>query len=97
MSNTVTLYLDTLKDAVLDIPNASEAEQKENERIFEDRCSAYVDYVRKELASEGFDLVEGKTHGGRSYTVEADSAAKETRAHQMMSDGEVMGFWEWFS
>lgn len=95
MTTTVTLYLETLKDAALDVPVTTDAEADENERAFDEQSEAYIDYVRGALADEGFDLAEGNEHGGRSYTVEADSEEEETRAHQMMTEGEVMGFWEW--
>jgi len=97
MTTTVTLYLSTLKQAALEIPVTSDAELEESERIFDEYSEAYIDYVRGALAVEGFDLEEGSEHGGRSYTVEGDNAEEEARAHQMMSEGEVMDFWTWYN
>ncbi|GGE75544.1 hypothetical protein GCM10011533_29910 [Streptosporangium jomthongense] len=97
MTTTVTLYLATLKQSVLDVPAASEAEQKENERIFDEYSEAYIDYVRGSLASEGFQLEEEGENAGLTYFVEADSAEDEERAHYLMSQGGVQDFWAWYN
>lgn len=97
MTTTVTLYLATLKQSVLDVPAASEAEQKENERIFDEYSEAYIDYVRGSLSAEGFEMAEEGENAGLNYFVEAGSAEDEGRAHYLMSQGGIQDFWTWYN
>lgn len=95
MTTIVTLYLSTLKKAVMDVPAANEAERKENERVFDEYSEAYIDYVRGALASEGFEMEKECENAGLNYLVEADSAEDEERAHYLMNQGGIQDFWAW--
>ena len=97
MTTTITLYLATLKATNLDISESHEGDLEEHERIFDEHSEAYIDYVRGALACEGFKLEEANEHAGLSYTVEADNEEEETLAHRMMTNGQIMGFWEFYN
>jgi len=96
MTTTVTLFTETLKESELaGIQNEQELE--ESEAILEENLKHYIDYVRAELACDGFDLEVDAGQDSRSYHVEADSAEDETKAHELMSGGGIRGFWEWWT
>lgn len=93
---TITIYRPTHEAACTDVPTSNEQEVIENQKIYDEHESAYFEYVRAQLADEGFELeISATDYGTRTYSVEADNSDDTDRAHYLMSQGAIKDFWDW--